>query len=162
MWTTNGTEVKLETKCPLGRLSPVGFPALFSPAGNRLVLWCGRRAEIFDLEGHRLVRMDAVSSVLRALWSPDGSVLATGHADGTLWLWRDTGEAWLRLPAHPLRWRSVEWSADGRSLLTAGGDGTVRIWPLMSHEALQAYARDAVPAVLGEGEQLRYADLLEP
>lgn len=65
-------------------------------------------------------------------WSPDGSALAAGCADGTLWLWKAaSGELAAVLSGHTGRVESVAWSPDGSVLSSAGGcgDSTVRSGP---------------------------------
>jgi WD40 repeat protein len=62
-------------------------------------------------------------------FSPDGALLATGTADGTVTLWRvaDGSEA-VALAGHTSGVQSCAFSPDGEFLATASGDRTVRLW----------------------------------
>lgn len=65
----------------------------------------------------------------RAVFSPDGSRLATGGADHTLRMWNvSTREAVAVWRGHEAEVRDVAFSPDGKWLVTAGKDKTVRFW----------------------------------
>jgi WD40 repeat protein len=83
-------------------------------------------------------------------FSPDGSTLAAGVTDGTVWMWN------LADPAHPALIAtltgpqghvfSVAFSPSGRTLAAASDDGTVHLW-----DASPAAARADVCADAGQG-----------
>jgi len=72
------------------------------------------------------------SYVWAVAFSPDGTTLAAGVTDGTVWMWN------LADPAHPALIAtltgpqghvfSVAFAPSGRTLAAASNDGTVHLW----------------------------------
>jgi WD40 repeat protein/serine/threonine protein kinase len=72
--------------------------------------------------GHR-------SDVLSVSWSPDGTRLATGSADGTAKTWDVAGgRLLLNLKGHASAVRCVAWSPDGTRLATGSENGRAKVW----------------------------------
>ena len=80
-------------------------------------------------------------------FSPDGTLLAAGCGDGTVWLWHPaTGQHIGPLHAtSSFRYgvNEVAFSPDGTLLASADTDGTVRLW----HTATGQPAGSPIPAV---------------
>ena len=63
------------------------------------------------------------------MWLPDGQILASASADGTIQLWNaETGALILTLEGHTSYIDSISLSADSRLLASKSHDGTVRLW----------------------------------
>jgi WD40 repeat protein len=79
-----------------------------------------------------------VGRVYTVGFSPDGRILATGGADGTVRLWDMATQRQIGSPltagTGPVR--SVVFSPDGRILATGGADGTVRLWDVVTHRQI--------------------------
>src|SRR5439155_9993862 len=72
-------------------------------------------------------------SIHSVAFSTDGTLLACGCRDGTVWLWdRSTGKPGPTLSGHIGPVLSVVFAADGKTLATAGEDKTVRLWDLFT------------------------------
>jgi WD40 repeat protein len=72
---------------------------------------------------------DHAAEVLAVAFAPDGSVLASGSADGVIQL-RDSGNGSVMrsLKGHARGATSLAFSADGAILASGGGDGTTIAW----------------------------------
>jgi WD40 repeat protein/DNA-binding SARP family transcriptional activator len=86
------------------------------------------------------------------VYSPDGSVLASGHQDGRVLLWdAETGvqiatlnPASDRLPGV----NNLAFSPDGSLLVSASSDGTAKVWDLRTDRVLRSFTHaDAVGGV---------------
>jgi WD40 repeat protein len=117
----------------------------FSPDGQRLAsaawedemvrLWdvsgcvhgpeaCGARPRV--LEGHAGI-------VLSVAFSPDGDLLASGAADGTLRLWRaSNGAALHAVTGDAGALLGIAFSPDGKLLASGAVDGSVQVWQVSS------------------------------
>ncbi|HEX6076900.1 MAG TPA: pentapeptide repeat-containing protein, partial [Micromonosporaceae bacterium] len=62
-------------------------------------------------------------------FSPDGDLVATGSAVGTITVWDvATGQALREISGHSGQVWAVAWAPDGTLLATASNDRTVRLW----------------------------------
>jgi WD40 repeat protein/3',5'-cyclic AMP phosphodiesterase CpdA len=83
--------------------------------------------------------LSAVSECNAVVFSPDGALLATGCADGSVWLWEaETGQQLRALRGHRGSVLGVAFSPDGRLLAGGGEDGTVRLWEAATGRQLHA------------------------
>lgn len=96
--------------------------------GDILVWNVLRNEKPILLGGHECAPLPFGCEVQALSWSPSGTYLAAGVADGTLQLW-DTATfsrtVSLDLDSDIF---SVAWSPDGRQLASLGLNGVVRIW----------------------------------
>ncbi len=83
-----------------------------------------KKRELFEVRG------------MRAAWSPDGELLATGGGDGTVYIYTDSGRQLAALPGHTRYVHKVVWRPDGRWFATASVDGYVIVWDAAEHRQL--------------------------
>ena len=78
--------------------------------------------QIMTLEGHK----DTVSSFI---FSPDGEILASGDAGGSILIWRVSDGTLLHtLEGHTGTVNKLAFSPDGKFLASGSWDSTVRVW----------------------------------
>ena len=115
-------------------LRRISSPALgqiaWDPDGSRLAIGEGRRIDLVDLEGthqrtllgHELPK-GGIAYIGGLSYSPDGSMLASTGADGTVRLWdmdpESCGEGQLLRPPEDSN-GDVSWSPDGSTLAIGG------------------------------------------
>ncbi len=96
------------------------------PQGQRGWEWAylkqQNRGGLFTLHGHTL-------GVYGVSFSPDGTRIVTGCADGTAKVWdARRGTSLLDLKGHKALVRSVNFSPDGARIVTGSHDKTARVW----------------------------------
>jgi WD40 repeat protein len=125
-----------------------------SPNGRLLVtVGVGRPALMEPFTGRELARLEgAPSHAASVAFSPDGTRIATGEADGTVRLWdAATGEQSMVLTGHTAMVVDVAFSPDGSRLASVGLDGAMRVWALHLDDLL-VIARSSVERQLTDVE----------
>ncbi len=144
----------------IGRMTGIGHVVALAPDASRFVAADleGEAASIRDaLTGEKLVRLSGhTGEVLAAGYSPEGTLVATGGADGTARLWSvATGDPVHVMRAHRGGVFATRFSSDGTRLATLGADRAVRVWDVRTGRELQAFAdvhdRTAATVAWGEG-----------
>ena len=145
-WEAGDVDRTIETGDYEVVLSPNGELMVSLPPDFLPTLDLGSQvADVWDFASGEHLRSLAGHSgnVVTAAFSPEGSRLATGSADGSVRIWDvSTGDQELVLPGHA---RSVSWlafSPDGTELVSAGEDGFVRVWALDIDELVDIATRE--------------------
>ncbi len=104
-----------------------------SPDGQRLLTLTGRdkAVTVWDfVTGQLLLRFELhVDTVNDAAWSPDGTRIVSGDAEGTARIWdASTGASLQLLNGHTDGIMGVAWSPDGARVITASRDRSARVW----------------------------------
>jgi WD40 repeat protein len=105
------------------------------------------RPQLFtvNLDGSNLTQIPSgISYAYEAVWSPDGTRIATASRDYTAYIWdANTGVELFTLAGHQFELADVAWSPDGNYVITGSNDGTARIWRVwQSTGDLIDYAED--------------------
>jgi serine/threonine protein kinase/WD40 repeat protein len=107
------------------------FTVAYSHDGTKLVYGGAFGAiVVFDIAHQRvLAHLGCASDVHRLAFSPDDSLLATGHGDSIIRLWDlKSGEARGELVGHRRALLDLAFSPDARTLLSSADDGSIRVW----------------------------------
>jgi len=109
---------------------------LFSPNLDKLLTYGGKTACLWNAgtgKGQGGV-VETDGTILRAVFSPDGSRILLCGSDGTAQLWNlSTGR--LRPLRHGKSVEGGAFSADGKTVLTGGADKNLRLWDAESGDA---------------------------
>jgi WD40 repeat protein len=116
---------------------------LLASGTSEIALWGTARAK-------ELARVEAESWVTALAFSPDSQVLAAGHDDGRVSLWKVPGLTALGdLEGHEDGISALAFNADGTQLTTAGDDHRIRVWDVKKKSLVREWQghTDRVPGL---------------
>ena len=88
---------------------------------------------------HRILSQGDGQAVYALAFSPNGKLLASGSADGSVKLWDlKSAEVAARFDRHLREVRSVAFSSNGDTLASGSDDQTVRLWSVARKEQVAA------------------------
>ncbi|MCB0086154.1 MAG: hypothetical protein KDE47_34675, partial [Caldilineaceae bacterium] len=118
----------------------------FNADGKMLISSAGQEIKLWDLRNPRqgqAIRTlrGGIRPINCVIFSPDGSLIASGHRHGAVHLWRvaqDGGSALFQrvMLGHVGIVTSIAFSPDGTTLASAGHDGSIRLWDVGSGACL--------------------------
>lgn len=119
--------------------------AVISPDGRLMATVGSAAIKLWDIASGRPLRtMEYQAFFLAVAFSPDGTMIASGHKDGLIRLWDVATGAGTTLQAPPKPGRdqsqddfavqSLEFDAKGRLLVTGGKTGVITIWNLANRK----------------------------
>ncbi len=109
----------------------------FSSDGTRVAAWGVDGAiKIWDASSGRLTaELTHPGNVIVGAWSPDDTLLASGHHDGTMTIsGTDAGDKIVTLSAHVDLLYHLAWSPDSARIASSGGDFTAKVWEVASRK----------------------------
>jgi WD40 repeat protein/serine/threonine protein kinase len=134
----------------------------FSSDGTRVAAWGeDGTIKIWDANTGRLAaELAHPGHVSAGAWSPDDTLLATGHSDGTVTVsGTQAGDKTATLRGHVNRVHDLAWSADSTRLASTSGDFTARVWEVASGKMVLGPLRHSheITAVAWEPDGRRLA-----
>jgi WD40 repeat protein/transcriptional regulator with XRE-family HTH domain len=114
----------------------------YSPDGKLLAACDSNKINIYDpATGSLIQTLDGHKSDVTALaFSRDGIYLASGGADGSLFIWNiQSGNIVTRLAGHTDGVEGLVFSPDGKWLITSSDDYTMKFWDAATGELLRDF-----------------------
>jgi WD40 repeat protein len=114
------------------------FTVAYSHDGSKLAYGGAIGAiVVFDIAQQRVLsHLSCTSDVGRIAFSPDDSLLATGHGDSIIRLWDPhTSQELGELVGHQRGLIDLAFSPDGHTLLSSANDVSVRVWSVDQRRA---------------------------
>lgn len=124
--------------------SPIAHILASASADGFVRLWNPQDGTLFKVLRH-------ARGVAHLAWNLDGTLLATGCGDGSIWLWQLEGpqpDTPIRvLTGHTNYIMGVSFAPDGQHLASASVDGTVKLWDIHTGACLQTFSEHTAPAI---------------
>ncbi len=130
---------EVSTGRPIGELPIV--TGLFTPDGLQVVGHKGKTiVYVYDLLGRRVRSLNLGKAIASLAISPDGKLIACGHADRTIRLWNFATAEEVRAFEGHTGTADVRFSPSGKYLLSASSaDRSVRLWDVDSGKQIRVF-----------------------
>jgi WD40 repeat protein len=120
--------------------------------------------QLTDAASRRILKLQSPqSSVLVTDFSPDGSLVAAGFLDGSVWIWSATSGERLSALALGSPAIALAFSNDGSRIAVGSRDGTMRVWNTASMLLLNTIPGQTTPNMTAtfspDGHQLAWGTL---
>jgi WD40 repeat protein len=143
-WSGDGRQLRQTLLSDLETLWHFSPDALWlASASDDVTLWDAA-------DGSQIATIQQLSWVTALAFSPDKSILATGHDDGRVRLWNtDTQSLISELTQHQQPVSALAFSADGKFLATAGEDRAIHIVEVKGKKNIKTLEghTDRIPAL---------------
>jgi len=113
------------------------------PNGKQLAVGSSSGIYFFDINTIRQIQfINTDKRVTSVNFSPNGEILASGSADGSLRLWdAATGQELHKLFGHTSQIIGVAYSPDGTTLASGSSDGSIKFWDAATGQELHSLTR---------------------
>lgn len=143
----NAAVMNNDARCPINRSHR---RIAFTPDGQQIVLACDYgRIIVWDVASRQEINVlekDRTDDSWSSAITPDGKIMATGEADGSIHLWKlPTGELQTVLSGHAQVVVSLAFSPDGKLLASSSYDGTVILWDVLQQKKLASLSNFGAP-----------------
>jgi len=145
LWDVASGSRMLEFARPRAQMRRADAAAAFVDRGTKVV---SAMPEILDAATGSVVgELPPRGNVTVVATSPDGRLVVSGVASGTVYLNRpaSAGAVTDKLPGHSRSVRAAAFSADGSRLVTASDDGTALLWDTRAVAELQVFSGHEAP-----------------
>lgn len=119
----------------------------FAANGKRVVTGLvGGALKIWSTESYKLLRTltahvgkEDINDAVTVAISADGKLIASAHADGTVWLWNAlTGKSMHIFSTQSQVGPMLSFAPDGTMLATGGASGVIKLWDVQTGQELRA------------------------
>jgi WD40 repeat protein len=133
LWNKDGTWLRdLGNQQDKDKHKDAVYSVSFNPNKSELVTGEKDGIKLWNIDGTFVKDFDEkgtrVSIAYGIAYSPNGSYIASGHADGTIKLWKSDGTFIKNLTGHSDVVHGISFSPDSSKIVSAGQDRTVKLW----------------------------------
>lgn len=142
VWIYDATELDTVTEPTLVSTGGEAEITLVNPDGSGMIAVAKDDILKIWLDGEVALEIDTDRYLVSMAFSPDGSVLATGHNNDSIRLWFDFDDDPILLEGHSSDPNDLAFSPDGSILASGSDDDTVRLWDVVEGVELAVIEAD--------------------